>query len=124
VVPIIAGGVLTGPHTLDVVEGGLAILEVGGLSAADAVAAQSALAALILGFQRTGPRASGRDTAPEDTWTGGHRLDAVDAERYPMVVARADDLHTADAREQFAFALDVFLAGLDAHARGGRRRAP
>ena len=114
VLPIIAGGVLTGPHTLDVVERGLAILGHAGFSRDDAVAAQSALAALILGFVRPSPSADARDEA----WTQGGRLEDVDAARYPSVVAAADELHATDDDARFGFALDVFLAGLAARAPG------
>ena len=114
VLPIITGGVLTGPHTLDVVECGLAILTRAGFSTADAVAAQSALAALILGFLRPTAGAEARDEA----WTHGHRLEDAGAERYPTVVAAAGDLHADDDDGRFRFALDVFLAGLAERAAG------
>lgn len=114
VLPMIVGGVLTGPHTLDVVECGLAILASAGFSHDDAVAAQAALAALILGFL---PRTPG-DAPRDEVWTQGHRLEEADATRYPTVVAAAPMLHDADDVARFRFALDVFLAGLAARAPG------
>ena len=107
VLPIITRGVLTGPRTLDVVERGLAILEHAGFARVDAVAAQSALAALILGFVRPAGADDGRDN-----WTQGHRLDELDAERWPAIVAAAGELHDVNDAARFRYALDVFLAGL------------
>jgi AcrR family transcriptional regulator len=117
VLPIITAGVLTGPHTLDVVECGLAILTRAGFSRADAVAAQSALAALILGFLPPTPGGAAR----EEAWTHGHRLDEADAHRYPTVVAAAAELHDPDHDARFRFALAVFLAGLAAPASAPHR---
>jgi hypothetical protein len=111
VLPIITRGVLTGPRTLDVVECGLAILERAGFARVDAVATQSALAALILGFVRPATSDDSREA-----WTRGHRLDELDAARWPAIVAAAAELHDIDDDARFRFALDVFLAGLVAHA--------
>ena len=115
VLPILAGGVLSGPRTLDVVERGLAVLGRVGFSHADAVATQSALAALILGFLPRTPGDDTRDTA----WTHGGRLEDVDPERYPAVVAAAAELHAPDDVTRFRYALDVFLTGLAERAPTG-----
>ena len=111
VLPIITRGVLTGPRTLDVVECGLSILEHAGFARVDAVASQSALAALILGSVRPAGYDDGRDN-----WTQGHRLDELDATRWPAIVDAAGDLHDVDDDARFRYALDVFLAGLATRA--------
>ena len=111
VLPIITRGVLTGPRTLDVVECGLVILGHAGFTRADAVAAQSALAALILGFVRPAGAEAGRDS-----WTQGHRLDELDADRWPAIVGAAGELHDVDDAARFRYALDVFLTGLAVRA--------
>ncbi|HXY91192.1 MAG TPA: TetR/AcrR family transcriptional regulator [Acidimicrobiia bacterium] len=106
VLPIVFVGVLTGPHTCDLVECGLRILRRGGLTHEQTVAAHAALAALILGFVRSGPRG-------DIVWTGGHRLEELHPDRYPVTIALAAELQTADPDGRFRFALDRFLAGLD-----------
>ena len=91
----------------------LAILRRGGLTNDEAVAAHSALGALILGFLRPGPTAS-----PDDDviWTAGHRLEELDPAQFPATVAMAGELQSPDPDARFRFALDVFLSGLAAGA--------
>jgi AcrR family transcriptional regulator len=113
VLPVVFGGVLAGPNTCDLVESALAILQRAGFSNDEAVAAQSALAALILGFLQPAPHGPPRD---EVVWTAGHRLEELDPAQFPATVAMAEELQTRDPDARFRFALDAFLSGLAAHA--------
>jgi AcrR family transcriptional regulator len=113
VFPIVFRGVLAGPNTCDLVECALRILRRGGFSDDEAVAAHSALGALVLGFVR-----HVADPAPGDdvVWTAGHRLEELDRARYPATVAMAAELQAHDPDRRFGFALDAFLGGLAARA--------
>jgi AcrR family transcriptional regulator len=113
VFPVVFRGVLAGPNTCDLVECALRILRRGGFSNDEAVAAHSALGALVLSFVRHGGEPSPND---EVVWTAGHRLEELDPQRYPATVAMAAELQTRDPDRRFRFALDAFLAGLAARA--------
>ncbi|WP_106967249.1 TetR/AcrR family transcriptional regulator C-terminal domain-containing protein [Streptomyces sp. Tu 6176] len=77
------------------------------------VAAQNAANARLL----ADARGTDRESFLEDAAT---RWARVDPERYPFVHAAAARLGEHDDREQFAFGVDVFLAGIA--ALGGARR--
>jgi len=113
VFPIVFRGVLAGPNTCDLVECALGIMRRGGFTNDEAVAAYSALGALVLSFVRHGFESMRRD---EVVWTAGHGLEELDAERYPTTVAMAAELQASDPDRRFRFALDAFLAGLATRA--------
>lgn len=115
VFPVVFGGVLAGPNTCDLVECALRILRRGGFTNDEAVAAHSALGALVLSSVRQGSESAPRDDV---VWTAGHRLEELDAERYPATVSMAAELQAHDPDRRFGFALDAFLAGLAARAPG------
>lgn len=113
VLPVVFGGVLAGPNTCDLVECALQILRRAGFANDDAVAAYSALVALVLGFVRPDSESDARDDV---VWTGGHRLEELDPSRFPATVAMAAELQTRQPDPRFRFALEAFLSGLEARA--------
>jgi AcrR family transcriptional regulator len=112
---IAIGRVLPGPNALEYTERVLAILDAGGVP--DRLAAYRALAAIVNGFAVEETGAGGRppagDPAPDEAAAAVRDyLRSLPADRFPNLVALADQFSSPDPDQRFETLLGIYLDGL------------
>jgi TetR/AcrR family tetracycline transcriptional repressor len=117
-----------GPNALAFSEGLHAILRAGALPDRTSAYAGGLLPLYVSAFsleERSGLRSLGREEAsPEDILnTIRGFFSSLPAERYPNLVALADDITGGDYDERFEFGLGLLLDGLEQRQKGGSRES-
>jgi len=108
-----------GPDRLQLIEHVLAVLRSAGFTPTEAADAANVFNMFVTGFvqdeTRSLPRSDVADVQPEKLNEQVRQsFKRLPAERYPALVALADELIEADMDRQFSFGLTAFLSGLEA----------
>ena len=118
-VHIAIGRTLPGPNSLQYTDRVVAILRAGGVP--DLIAAYRALASIVSGFaiDETAGRPAAEQSAPDDAAQAVRDyLSSLPAERFPNLVALADEFTFTDSDERFEALLGIYVDGLARRARG------
>ena len=122
IVRLSIGRVPMGPNALRYADRVLAIFRAGGLPDALALAAQQLLISIVIGFAIDETGEGGRppvDPPPPETAgaTARDYIASLPADRFPHLVAVADQFNAGDPDERFELLLDIFVDGLARRAR-------
>ena len=111
IVPVSLGPLPVSPVALHFYERSLAVLGAGGLPDDLAVASLHLLWVVVNGFT-IHEEAAGKEIDPELTPSVGDYFKALPKDRFPSLVALADQFGGFDLDQRFALMMDLFTAGL------------